>query len=63
MLVLTGDQPDTWTEVNGVELAKRLANFADARHVLVRGTGHYVHIEDPDASMRAIEGFLEEVES
>lgn len=58
VLVLTGDQPDTWNEVHGEELERRLANFNDARHVLVPGTGHYVHIEDPDATMRAIEAFV-----
>jgi len=61
VLVLTGDQPDTWAEVNGAELDRRVRNMADARHVLVPGTGHYVHIEDPDATMRAIEAFVAEV--
>jgi pimeloyl-ACP methyl ester carboxylesterase len=61
VLVLTGDQPDTWTEVKDDELAKRVANMPNARHVLVPGTGHYVHIEDPDATMRAIETFLGDV--
>jgi pimeloyl-ACP methyl ester carboxylesterase len=63
VLVLTGDQQDAWTEVNGDELAKRVANMANARHVLVPGTGHYVHLEDPDATMRAIEAFVAEVDS
>jgi pimeloyl-ACP methyl ester carboxylesterase len=61
VLVLTGDQPDTWTEVNGAELEKRVANMPNARHVLVPGTGHYVHIEDPDATMRAIEAFVSDL--
>jgi pimeloyl-ACP methyl ester carboxylesterase len=61
VLVLTGDQPDTWTEIKGDELAKRVANMPKARHVLVPGTGHYVHIEDPDATERAIGEFLAEV--
>jgi pimeloyl-ACP methyl ester carboxylesterase len=61
VLVVTGDQPDTWAEVNGDELAKRVANIPNARHHLVAGTGHYVHIEDPDATMRAVEAFLDEV--
>jgi pimeloyl-ACP methyl ester carboxylesterase len=61
VLVLTGDQPDAWTEVNGDELAKRVANLSDVRHTLVPGAGHYVHIEDPDATMRAVEAFLDEV--
>jgi len=61
VLVLTGDQPDAWTDVTDDELAKRVANFPDGRHVLVPGTGHYVHIEDSDATMRAIETFLADV--
>jgi pimeloyl-ACP methyl ester carboxylesterase len=61
VLVLTGDQPDTWNEVHGDELERRVENLLDARHVLVPGTGHYVHIEDADATMRAIEAFVDAV--
>lgn len=61
VLVLTGDQPDTWNEHEVAEVERRVAMMRDARHVLVRGTGHYVHIEDPDATMRAIEAFVAEV--
>ena len=32
-----------------------------ARHDVVPGTGHYVHIEDPDATMAHLEAFLAEV--
>jgi pimeloyl-ACP methyl ester carboxylesterase len=61
VLVLTGDEPDTWNEVHGDELQRRIANIPDARLVHVPGTGHYVHIEDPDSTMRAIEAFVGEV--
>ncbi len=61
VLVLTGDEPDTWNEVHGDELQRRITNLPDARLVHVPGTGHYVHIEDPDSTMRAIEAFVGEV--
>ncbi|MEY2461497.1 MAG: hypothetical protein QOG30_3327 [Acidimicrobiaceae bacterium] len=61
VLVLTGDEPDTWNEVHGDELQRRIANIPDARLVHVPGTGHYVHIEDPDSTMRAMEAFVGEV--
>jgi pimeloyl-ACP methyl ester carboxylesterase len=61
VLVLTGDEPDTWNEVHGDELQRRVANMTGARLVHVPGTGHYVHIEDPDSTMRAIEAFVGEV--
>ena len=49
VLVLTGDQEDTWREHDrrGARGAGRLA--AALGTTVVAGTGHYVHIEDPDA--------------
>jgi pimeloyl-ACP methyl ester carboxylesterase len=60
VLVLTGDQEDTWRELTEEELESRIS-WLGARHVVVPGTGHYVHIEDPDATMAHIEAFLAEV--
>ena len=60
VLVLTGDQEDTWRELSDEELADRV-EWLGARHAVVPGTGHYVHIEDPDATMAHIEAFLDEV--
>ena len=60
ILVLTGDQDDTWRELTEEELEVRVA-WLGARHAVVPGTGHYVHIEDPDATMAHVEAFLEEV--
>lgn len=60
VLVLTGDQEDTWRELDDDEVAERVG-WLRARHEVVPGTGHYVHLEDPDATMRHIEAFLAEV--
>jgi pimeloyl-ACP methyl ester carboxylesterase len=60
VLVLTGDQEDTWREHDDEELQDRVA-WLRARHAVVPGTGHYVHVEDPDATMQHIGAFLAEV--
>ncbi len=60
VLVLTGDQEDTWREVSGDELEARVG-WLQARHAVIAGTGHYPHLEDPDATMGHIEAFLREV--
>jgi pimeloyl-ACP methyl ester carboxylesterase len=59
-MVLTGDQEDTWRELSADELAER-AGWLRARHHVVAGTGHYVHIEDPDTTLDHIQSFLREV--
>jgi len=60
VLALTGDQEDMWRELATDELAERVG-WLGARHHVVPGTGHYVHIEDADATMAHIEEFLAEV--
>jgi pimeloyl-ACP methyl ester carboxylesterase len=60
VLVLTGDQEDTWRELSDAEVCDRVG-WLGARHHVVPGTGHYVHIEDPDTTMVHIEAFLAEV--
>jgi pimeloyl-ACP methyl ester carboxylesterase len=57
VLVLTGDQEDTGRELEPDELAIRV-EWLGAEHHVVAGTGHYAHIEDPDATMRHIEAFV-----
>lgn len=61
VLVLTGDQDDTWRELSDEELAERV-EWLGARHEVIPGTGHYVHIEDPDATMQHVGSFLAEVD-
>ena len=61
VLALSGSEPDTWRDLTDEQIAERVGWFPDARHAVVPGTGHYVHIEDPDAVMAEIEAFLAEV--
>lgn len=61
MLVLTGAEHDTWSELTDDEAAARVARIPNARHQVVADAGHYVHIEQPDAVLAAVAAFLEEV--
>jgi pimeloyl-ACP methyl ester carboxylesterase len=60
VLVMTGTEHDTWRDLTPEQEAERVA-WLRARLVTVPGTGHYVHLEDPDATMRAIGAFFAEV--
>ena len=44
--------------MSDVELARRLACFADQRHVVLHNCGHMVHYDQPDALLAAIRPFL-----
>ena len=61
MLVLTGAEHDTWSELSDEEAAARVARIPNARHHVVAGAGHYVHMEQPDLVMAEIAAFLAEV--
>ncbi len=60
VLVLTGTEHDTWRDLTAEQEAERVG-WLGGQHVIVDGTGHYVHLEDPDATMRAIQAFVTEV--
>jgi len=60
VLVITGTEHDTWRDLTPEQEAERVG-WLRARHVTIPGTGHYVHLEDPDATMRAIAAFVAEV--
>lgn len=61
MLVLTGAEHDMWSELTDDEAAARVARIPNARHQVVAGAGHYVHIEQPGAVLAAVAAFLDEV--
>ena len=58
VLVLTGGEPDTWRDLTPGEKEERLAHLGTARHVVVPGAGHYLHIEQPEATVAAMDAFL-----
>jgi pimeloyl-ACP methyl ester carboxylesterase len=58
-LVITGTETDTWRDLTAEEEAERVG-WLRARHVVVPGTGHYVHLEDPQATTAAIASFVAE---
>ena len=61
VLVITGTEHDTWRDLTPEQEAERVG-WLRARHVTVPGTGHYVHLEDPEGTMAALSEFLDEVE-
>ena len=61
LLVLTGAEPDTWSDLTPEQTAERLSHFRDVRHRAIPGAGHYVHVEQPDAVLSAIRTFVDEV--
>jgi len=61
LLVLTGAEPDTWSEMSPAQIDERMALFDNARHSAVDGAGHYVHIEQPEIVLAAVSAFITEV--
>lgn len=61
VLVLTGAEDDAWSDHSPELIARRMSWLHDARHEVVAGAGHYVHIEQPDTVLDAIARFLDEV--
>jgi pimeloyl-ACP methyl ester carboxylesterase len=61
VLVITGTEEDTWRDLTPEQEAERVG-WLRASHLTVAGAGHYVHLEDPEATMAAIREFLDEVE-
>jgi len=62
VLVITGTEHDTWRDLTPEQEAERVG-WLRARHVTIPGTGHYLHLEDPERTMAAIRAFVDEVEA
>ncbi len=58
-LVLTGTEPDTWSDLSEAEIAERVAAIG-ARHRSVPETGHYLHLEQPEVTLDALLAFIDE---
>ena len=61
VLVLTGTEHDTWSDLSDDEVAERVARLPGGRHQVIDGAGHYLHVERPDEVLTAISGFLADV--
>ena len=61
VLVITGTEHDTWRDLTPEQEVERVG-WLRARHVTIPGTGHYLHLEDPERTMAAIRAFIHEVE-
>lgn len=62
VLILTGGEADTWSELPVEAIEARVANFRDARHHVIEGAGHYVHLEQPDAVLAHVAAFAAEID-
>lgn len=58
VLVVTGDEPDTWSCASEPELFNRVAWMPRARRVSIPRAGHYPHLEQPDAVWARVHAFL-----
>lgn len=62
VLVLTGGEHDTWSDLTDDDLHDRLSPMGTAVHQVVPGAGHYVHLEQPEGVLAAIAAFSAEVD-
>ncbi len=58
MLAIVGSEPDTWGPLPEEVLADRLRHAPRLERVTIPGAGHFVHVEQPERTARAIEEFL-----
>ncbi len=58
VLAVTGAVHDTWSELTPEQIDERLSWLASSTHRVVDGAGHYVHVEQPAATLAAIDEFL-----
>ena len=63
VLVLTGTEHDTWSDLTPEEIDERLHAIGDTRHVQIQGVGHYAHLEDPVAVIEQIRVFVDEIDA
>jgi len=57
VLALSGTEPDQWSFLQPADRARRLDAFPDVEHHSVAGAGHYIHIEQPDDTIRLMDAF------
>ena len=57
LLGITGSEPDAWRIPDQI-VVQRLSTVRDARHVVVNGAGHFVHMERPGETAALLFDFL-----
>jgi pimeloyl-ACP methyl ester carboxylesterase len=60
--VMTGTEPDQWSDLSDDVIAGRVAAMADVAHVRVPEAGHYVHLEQPAAVIAEVPRLLARAE-
>jgi pimeloyl-ACP methyl ester carboxylesterase len=58
MLAVTGSEPDAW-QLPEPYATERLANVPTLSRAVVQGAGHFVHMEQPQATAEILLGFLD----
>lgn len=58
MLALAGTEPDVFGPASDAQLDERLTHVKDVTRARVAGTGHFVHMEQPQATARLILDFV-----
>ena len=58
VMALSGTEADQWSFLQPEDRARRLAAFPDVEHHPVANAGHYIHIEQPDETIRLFDTFI-----
>ena len=59
VMALSGTEPDQWSFLQPEDRARRLDAFPDVEHHPVAGAGHYIHVEQPDETIKLLGAFLD----
>ena len=58
VMALSGTEEDQWSFLQPEDRARRLAAFPDSEHHPVPDAGHYIHVEQPDQTIRLMDAFF-----
>ncbi|MBV8985697.1 MAG: alpha/beta hydrolase [Acidimicrobiia bacterium] len=58
VLALSGTEPDQWSFLSPEDRERRLDAFPDVEHHGVANAGHYIHVEQPEETIRLIDAFV-----
>jgi pimeloyl-ACP methyl ester carboxylesterase len=58
VLALSGTETDQWSFLSPEDRERRLDAFPDVEHHGVAHAGHYIHVEQPEETIRLIDAFI-----